>query len=78
VVDEVEQALVSPVQVLEDEHERPPLRELLQEEPPRGEGLAPAVAARLRFAADADERAQVAFYPASLTLLRDEVANGPA
>ena len=44
-VDEVEQAVVGPVQVLEDEHERPLLGERLEEAPPGGERLAAAVSA---------------------------------
>ena len=43
VVDEVEQAVVGPVQVLEDEHERALLGDALEEPPPRGERLAAAV-----------------------------------
>ena len=45
VVDEVEQALVGPVQVFEDEHERPLLGERLEEAPPGRERLGPMVAA---------------------------------
>lgn len=48
-VHEVEEAVVGPLQVLEDEHERALRRQLLEEAPPGGEGLAPAVAPQLRF-----------------------------
>ena len=46
-VDEVEQAVVGEVQVLEDEHERTLLGERLEEAPPGGERLAAPVGARL-------------------------------
>jgi hypothetical protein len=59
VVDEVEQVVVCPVQVLEDEHERALVGETLEEAAPRGEGLAACVSLRLRTAAEADERTQV-------------------
>ena len=42
-VDEVEQALVRPVEVLEDEHERVELGQALEEPPPGGEALGPAI-----------------------------------
>ena len=41
VLDEVEQARVGPVQVLEDEHDGPLLGQPLEEEPPRGEEILP-------------------------------------
>ncbi len=59
VVDEVEQALVGPVEVLEDEHERPLVGETLEEPPPRGESLVPAIAAAEVRAGEADQRSQV-------------------
>ena len=46
VVDEVEQAVVRPVQVLEDEHERPLLGEPLEVAPPRREALSRGPRAR--------------------------------
>ena len=63
VVDEVEQVVVGPVQVLEDQHQRPLLGELLEEAPPRGEGLVPHVAAALGAAGEPDERPQVRLAP---------------
>ena len=45
-VDEVEQPVVGPVQILEDEHARPALGDGLEEAAPRGERLAAAIAAR--------------------------------
>ena len=51
VVDEVEQAVVGPVQILEDEHERALLGERLEEAAPGGERLVAAVAAELARAA---------------------------
>ena len=50
VVDEVEQVVVGPVQILEDEHQRPTLGERLEEAAPGGESLVAAIAARLFFA----------------------------
>ncbi len=46
-VDEVEQAFIGPVEILEDEHERPPFGHRLEEESPRRECLAAAVFAEL-------------------------------
>ena len=57
-VDEVEQVVVGPVQVLEDEHERALLGEGLEEPSPGGEALR-AVAARLTLGGEADQRPQV-------------------
>src|SRR5919106_4077534 len=71
VVDEVEQAVVGPVQVLEDEHERPLLAERLEEPPPGGEGLSSAIAARL-LCGQADERAEVGLEPRRLRLVRHD------
>ena len=58
-VDEVEQALVRPVQVLEDEHERALLGKGLEEAAPGREGLVPPVAAELCLACETDEREEV-------------------
>ena len=63
VVDEVEQMLVGPVQVLEDEDERPLRGEILEEPPPSRERLAATVAARLGGAREPDERPQVQHDP---------------
>ena len=45
-VDEVEQPVVRPLQVVEHEHERSPLGQRLEERPPRGEQLGAAIAER--------------------------------
>ena len=63
VVDEVEQAVVRPVEVLEDEHERALLGERLEEAPPGRERLSRAVLAELGRVAEADERPQSAARP---------------
>ena len=69
VVDEVEQAVVGPVQVLEDEHGRALLGERLEEAAPGGEGLvAPSPPSRRSLRAEPDERAQVAVRPSALVL----------
>ena len=75
-VDEVEQGIVGPVEVLEDEHDGLPLRQRLEEAPPRGEGL---VEARLRGRPrllDTGQREKVPFDPRRLGLVGNEVANG--
>ena len=64
VVDEVEQVVVGPVQVLEDEHEGPALGERLEEAAPGRERLVAAVPARVALPREPDERAQVALDPA--------------
>ena len=58
VIDEVEESVVGPVQVLEDEYERALLRERLEEPPPRRERLTAAIPARLVHY-ETDERPQV-------------------
>src|SRR5262249_56310209 len=47
VIDEVQQVVVRPVQVLEDEYERPFVRKALEEPPPGGERLVALVTASL-------------------------------
>ena len=58
-VEEVEERLVGPVDVLDDQDERTLLGERLEEAPPGGERLVAAVAADLLLAAEAEERQQV-------------------
>jgi len=57
VVDEVEQVVVGPVQVLEDQHRRPLVGQSLEELPPSGEVLG-ATPSGIRVGAGADERSQ--------------------
>ena len=71
VVDEVEQIVVGPVEILEDEDERIRLGDRLEESPPGGERLAPAVCARLASPAQPRQRPQVTFDPPSLHLVGD-------
>ena len=78
VVQEVEQAVVGPVQVLEDEDERPALarrasRNRRQPRPSRDSG-----ALCLPSLAEPDERAQLALEPACLRFLRRRAARPPA
>ena len=54
-VDEVEQRVVGPVQVLEGEYERTLVRERLDEVPPCGECLAPALGGDGLLAAQPEE-----------------------
>ncbi len=63
-VDEIEQHLVRPVEILEHEHERPLLGEPFEEPAPRGERLAPPIASQLGLVLEPDERAQVRLDPA--------------
>jgi hypothetical protein len=65
VVDEIQEALVRPVEVLEDEHGGPQLRERLEEPAPCRERLAPAVI-RIGNAAEPEQRAKVADDPVRL------------
>ena len=58
-VDEVEQVVVRPVQVLDDEDDRTLLGQLLEELAPGGECLCPTVADAELGRAEADERPQV-------------------
>ena len=73
IVDEVEQAVVGPVQILEDEHQRPLLGQRLEQAAPRRERLVAAVARVLAGRAEADERAQEAADPAALRLVGEDV-----
>ncbi len=58
-VEEVEEALVGPVDVLDDDDERALLGETLEEAAPGGERLVAAIAAELRFAREAEEREEM-------------------
>ena len=63
-VEEVEEALVGPVDVLDHDDERALFRETLEEAPPGRKRLVPAVAAELRLAAEAEQREEVFLDPA--------------
>ena len=56
-VDEVEHAVVCPVQILEHEDERPLFRHRLEQATPRPEGLGAVVAREVHVGAETDERA---------------------
>ena len=62
-VDEVQEPVVGPVEILEDEDQRMLLREVLEEVAPRRERLSARVCARRRIAAEPDERTQVRAEP---------------
>ena len=68
VVDEVEQAFVGPVQILEHEHRGPALGERLDEPPPSGERFATLVARQV-VASETDERPEVSRHPRALALV---------
>ena len=71
-VEEVEQPFVGPVEVFEDEHERPPFAERLEEPTPGRERLVAALALRRL---ERDEWTEVALDPGRLLAIRDEVAD---
>ena len=75
-VDEVEQALVGPVQVLEHEHERPLVGECFEEASPSGEGLAATVAAQAGSRLETDERTKVRLDPGGVLLVGDGCGDG--
>ena len=58
-VEKVEEALVGPVDVLDDDDERTLLGETLEEAAPGGERLVSAIASELRFAGEAEEREEM-------------------
>src|SRR4029078_1206615 len=77
-VDEVEQAVVRPVELLEDENERALLGERLEEPPPGRNCLGRLIATGLGARSEAGKRAEVAFHPAGLPgLLQDVLDRGP-
>lgn len=74
-VDEVEEPVVCPVDVLEHEHERPSVRHRLKEPPPRRERLALPVCAPLGVGVHAGERSQMRLDPLRFGRIREEAAN---
>ena len=71
-VEEVEQAVVGPVEVFEHQHERPPLRERLEQATPGGERLFAALA---RGSVECEQQPQVTLDPLGLPRVGDEVAH---
>ena len=67
------QAVVRPMEVFEHEHEWALLGECLEESPPRGEGLATAVAAQPGIGLEADKRAEVRLDPAGVVRVVDGI-----
>ena len=63
-VDEVEQPVVGPLEVVDHEDERSPLGERLEEDPPAGEELRPAVAEPTSSGVEPDERLEARRDPA--------------
>jgi hypothetical protein len=76
VIHEVQQCVVRPMQVVDDEDERLFLRQRLQEPPPGGEGLATSVAGAEIVGIDADQRPLMPFDPRGLRRLRDDRRDG--
>ena len=79
-IDEVEQAVVRPVQVLEHEHERTLFRERLEEPTPRGECLASPIrrTAAVVVAGEPGERTHVRGDPACFRLVREQASDSSA
>ena len=77
-VDEVEQTVVRPVEILEDEDERPLLGKRLEEAPPGCERLSRVVAARIGAGSEAGEGAEVALHPPGFLGLVQDVLDGCA
>jgi hypothetical protein len=75
VVDELEQTLVGPVQVLDGEDSRVPLGDRLEEAAPGGERVLALRTHELLLCADADQRSQMSFHPARVAF-REKVADG--
>ena len=69
-VHEVEERLVGPVQVLEDEDERAQLRHRLEEVAPGRERLGAPVSAELALACEADEGEEVRLDPRHIRVAR--------
>jgi len=75
-VDEVEQRVVCPMQVLEDEHERALVCERLEEVSPGRECLGPKVGGAGLATAEADKNAQIRREPAGFGRILDDPAHG--
>jgi hypothetical protein len=74
-LNEIEQIVIRPMQILEDEHQRALLGEPLEVAPPRREGLVPPVAANCRIAAEPGERTQMPLDPLRVRRLGDELGD---
>ena len=72
-VDEVQQPVVRPLKVLEDENGRPVRGERFEKPAPRREALSAPIATLVTFTGEADERTEVSVDPASLRRLVEEV-----
>ena len=75
-VDEVEQGVVGPMQVLEHQDERMPFRHRLEEPAPRRGRLPLAVVAAAATRLEAGERPDVLLHPGRLLGVGDQVADG--
>ena len=71
-VDEVEQIRVGPMEVLEHEHRRAPVRQLLEEAAPGVEALLARVVGLRRGRLDADERTQLRLDRAGLPVVSEQ------
>src|SRR5918999_6284207 len=70
-VDEIQQALVGPVEVFEDEHERAIVGDALEEATPRCEGLASAVPEQLLLCDYPNQRLEVGGHPVGVVFVAD-------
>src|ERR671922_94050 len=78
VVDEVEQALVGPVEVLDDDYERVELGEALEEPAPGGEALRTPVGACLLAVRKPDERLELPQDPRGLVMVGNRLLDDGA
>ena len=76
-VEEVEEAVVGPVQILEHQHGRAALGECLEEATPGRGPLLHRLRAGVSLLGQPDQGAQVACDPALLVLLRDQLGHAP-
>jgi hypothetical protein len=67
--------VVGPVEVLEHEHQWPPLGERLEEAPPGGESFFAVIHPGVRLSGEAHKRTEVAFDPAGVRRIRQEIGD---
>ena len=75
-VDEIEQAVVGPVEVFEDEHDRTHCSQPFEETPPGEKGLRPPVMPGTALAREPDEGAEVSLHPLGFGIVPKRLAHG--
>ena len=76
VVEEVEEPIVGPVEVLEDQHRRPPLRERFEKAAPRRGTLVRAFVTRPSLLREPDERPEMPGDPAAFVSVGEQLRHG--